>query len=99
MEKLFVYGTLQDPVVQKRVFGRVVTMRHDTLEGFKKGKIKLSSGTYFIAIPQKGASIDGTVLEATPEEIGLMDEYETSAYARTKVKLKSGGTAWVYCQP
>jgi gamma-glutamylcyclotransferase (GGCT)/AIG2-like uncharacterized protein YtfP len=99
MEKLFTYGTLQDPFIQQRVFGRVATMQHDTLEGFKKGIITLSGSTYFIAIREQGAKMSGKVLEATPEEMILLDEYETSAYTRIKVTLKSGITAWVYCRP
>src|SRR5690242_4066903 len=99
MQHVFTYGTLQDPAIQLRVFGRVPVMHDDVLDGFKKGTIMFGSKEYFIAIKNPVSQIVGKVLEATTNEMKLMDEYETDAYKRSKVTLRSGKQAWVYCQP
>jgi gamma-glutamylcyclotransferase (GGCT)/AIG2-like uncharacterized protein YtfP len=96
MEQLFVYGTLQLPDVQQRILGRVVNGTPDTLEGFTRGNITLGVATYFIAVEQAGASIDGIVLELTPDELERADRYETDDYRRFRVMLRSGKEVWVY---
>ncbi len=96
MEHLFVYGTLQDPAVQQRVIGRIIAGKPDTLEGFFRSRIALGDGIFPIVIPRHGSSVDGLLLEVTPEELGRMDIYETRAYRRIWVTLKSGIETWVY---
>ena len=96
MEQLFVYGTLQDPAVQQRVIGRTTTGKPDTLDGFFKSRIALGDGIFPIVIPRHGASVEGLVLDITPEELARMDIYETSAYRRIWVTLRSGLEVWVY---
>lgn len=96
MERLFVYGTLQDSPVQQRVIGRIIAGTPDTLEGFFKSRMAMSDGIFPIVIPRHGNSVDGLVLEVTPEELQRMDIYETSAYRRIWVTLRSGLEAWVY---
>jgi gamma-glutamylcyclotransferase (GGCT)/AIG2-like uncharacterized protein YtfP len=99
MEKIFVYGTLQDPAVQQRVIGRVVTLRSDKLNGYKIGRVKINGNEYPIAIVSCTDQITGNVLEVTKKELLLMDEYETKAYKRISVTLASGQSAWLYCRP
>ncbi|HSE61405.1 MAG TPA: gamma-glutamylcyclotransferase family protein [Candidatus Saccharimonadales bacterium] len=99
MERLFTYGTLQDPEVQKQVFGRVADMHSDALKGYRKSVIKLKGKVYPIAVYDASSLIEGMTLEATQEEILMMDKYETSAYKRIEVTLASGQRAWVYCRP
>ena len=98
MEKLFTYGTLQIPEIQQRVFGRIVGLKSDTLDGFFKTDITLHDGTFFIIVEQPGSQVEGQVIEVTPEELGLIDRYETDAYRRIRVTLNSGDSAWVYCE-
>lgn len=98
MEKLFVYGTLTQPGVQRAVIGRVIVGTPDTLDGYYKGEIKLGLRTYPIARPRPGARIAGLVLEVTPEELARCDRYETDAYRRVRVTLASGVEAWVYAE-
>lgn len=98
-ERLFVYGTLQIPTVQQVVFGRSIMGMPDTLTGFRKAEIMLGLHRYPIAVRDVDSQIDGLLLELTPEELKRGDEYETIAYERIRVKLKSGIEAWVYCQP
>ncbi len=97
MERLFTYGTLQDPAVQQRLLGRVANMRADTLLDFKKVQIEINGSYYFIAVKSKGTRLSGKVLAVTKEEIIRMDEYETDAYRRVKTRLESGLVAWLYC--
>ncbi len=96
MELLFVYGTLQEAEVQRRIIGREVTGTPDTLDGFYKSKIAMSDGVFPLIIPKHGSSVSGRVLEVTAEELRRMDIYETSAYRRFWVTLHSGREAWVY---
>lgn len=98
MEKVFVYGTLQDPNVQKKVLKRTCVLEEDLLTGYRKGQVQINGNTYPIAIVSKNNKVHGKVLEATKEEVLLLDEYETAAYKRIRVSLASGQTAWVYCR-
>jgi gamma-glutamylcyclotransferase (GGCT)/AIG2-like uncharacterized protein YtfP len=96
MEYLFVYGTLQVPKVQESVFGRSVTGTPDILDGFARSTISFGEMTYFIVVEQASEQVEGMVLEITPEELVRADRYETSAYRRFRVTLRSGTEAWVY---
>lgn len=96
MELLFVYGTLQDPAVQERIIGRVVKGSPDTLEGFFKSQMSMPEGIYPLVIPRHGYEVYGMLLEVTDEELRRMDVYETTAYRRVRVQLRSGRESWVY---
>ena len=95
MQNLFVYGTIKDPEVQKKVIGRVAESRNDSLEGYSKSSIVLKGITYSILV--KGTEeIEGVVLLVTEEELKKLDVFETKAYRRVMEKLRSGASAWVY---
>jgi gamma-glutamylcyclotransferase (GGCT)/AIG2-like uncharacterized protein YtfP len=96
MEKLFTYGTLQDPAVQMAVFYRVVEGIPDTLDGYFKSEIKIGFGVYPIIIPDPDSYVEGQFIEVTPEELALIDRYEGAEYRRIAVTLKSGVVTWVY---
>ncbi len=96
MEKLFVYGTLQNPDTQISVFGRATPGRPDSLPDFAKEEIVLDGTAYFTVRPRSGHSVSGMVLEVTSDELKRGDIYETDAYHRITVTLTSGATAWVY---
>lgn len=98
MEQLFVYGTLQDPEVQRRVIGREIAGTPDVLDDYFKSEIVMSDGTFPIIVPEAGKSVGGKVLDVTPEELERMDIYETSAYRRIRVTLRSGQETWVYAE-
>jgi gamma-glutamylcyclotransferase (GGCT)/AIG2-like uncharacterized protein YtfP len=95
VELLFVYGTLKEPEVQSRVIGRIIKGIPDTLNGYTKSTITINNNTYPI-ISQGEGNVEGLILEVTTEELKKLDEYETSAYKRKKVTLKSGKEAWAY---
>ncbi len=97
-KKIFVYGTLQQPEVQTKVIGRVVKSTPDTLSGFRKSTIEIDGDVYPIIEEDSNSDeeIDGLVLDIEEEELKNLDEYETNAYRREKVTLKSGLLVWVY---
>ena len=95
-EKIFVYGTLSDPEVQKHVFGRVVSSVICVLDGYKRSKILIDGDIYPIIIPRKKGKVLGSIIEVTTSELKKIDKYETSAYRRKKVVLKNNLVAWVY---
>lgn len=97
MEKLFVYGTLQDPATQISVFGRVTPGRPDNLPDFAKEEIVLDGTAYFTVRPRSGHTVSGMVLDVSIDELKRSDIYETDAYHRISVMLASGAAAWVYC--
>jgi len=99
MEQLFVYGTLKDPLVQKKVIGKAVQGILDILEGFAISRIKLGNVVYPILIRKNGSEAKGLVISVTPKELKLIDDYETNAYERQKAVLKSGKAAWAYVEP
>ena len=99
MERFFVYGTLRDPKTQLEVFGRIAEMHSDKLPNFIKQTVEINNNLYPIAAKSKGNFIEGKVIEATPEELLLIDKYETSAYERVEVHLASEKKAWVYRKP
>lgn len=105
-ERLFIYGTLIDPDVQIRVFGRTTSGSREILENYALSSITLledaellSHGTYPMIIPNMGSEVVGFVIEVTPLELNQIDIYETEAYERACVKVKSGLKVWVYRQP
>ena len=98
-ERLFVYGTLKDPLVQQAVFGRVVEGKPDTLAGFTKSPIRLGTNTYPIIQPDLLSRVDGMLIEVTERELALIDRYEGDDYARKQITLESGVRAWAYCAP
>lgn len=95
MQPLFVYGTLQMPAVQLRLYGRTISGQPDTLHGFRRAMILLD-GLYPIAVPDPHSSISGAVLLLTAAELQTTDAYEGPAYQRSPVLLASGSEAWVY---
>jgi gamma-glutamylcyclotransferase (GGCT)/AIG2-like uncharacterized protein YtfP len=97
-ESLFVYGTLMNPLVQQRVFGRTAPGVADRLVGYRKDLIHLGSGVYPIIRPEAGAVVEGFVIHVTAAELALIDYYEGNAYRRKKVTLVSGRKAWVYAE-
>ena len=44
-------------------------------------------------------SVAGTVFMIRPDELAILDDYETDAYLRVQITLRSGLVAWVYRQP
>lgn len=99
MHLLFVYGTLREPEVQKKIIGREIEGTLDSLLGYNISKIEINNNTYPIILKKIDSSVRGLVLPITLKELQLIDEYETEAYQRIQVTLKSGKEAYVYVKP
>lgn len=98
MELLFVYGTLRDAAVQRRVYGREVPSKPDTLYGYRRSQVWSGDDFYPIAVLDVEGMIDGFVLSLTDDEMARGDAYEGDEYRRLRVTLRSGTEAWVYCE-
>lgn len=98
-EELFSYGSLRQADVQKQIIGRTIIEIPDSLDGYNTSTIELYGRTYPILITDKDHSINGVVLSISPDELAKIDEYETDAYQRVKVTLRSGKSVWVYQKP
>lgn len=96
MERVFTYGTLQYADVQQYLLGRCLDMQPDHLQGFRAESIHLGRRRYPIAVPDPHQCIHGQVVHVRPQELGILDHYETAAYERIQVTLASGCRAWVY---
>lgn len=96
VDKLFVYGTLRFSHIQQQILGRTIEGQADMLPDFMKSKIKIDKKNYPIAVYYPGRYIKGLVLSIEDNELSLLDKYETNAYRREQVNLKSGQTTWAY---
>jgi hypothetical protein len=106
-ERLFSYGTLQLPEVQRATFGRLLEGAPDALVGFKQDLVEITdpdvlakSGERFHPIVMRSENpsdrVGGTVFAVTPAELAAADEYEVGDYERVEVTLASGIRASVY---
>ncbi len=105
--RLFSYGTLQKPDVQRKTFGRTLEGRHDAVIGYRVETLKITdaavietsgSDEHPILVPSltPGAQIEGSVFVVSASELAAADDYEVDEYTRIEVPLASGRTAWVY---
>ncbi|MEY4744221.1 MAG: hypothetical protein RL272_166 [Candidatus Parcubacteria bacterium] len=95
-EKLFAYGTLRDGDIRKALFGGRPAGTPDALEGFTKTTTSIGGATYPNIVPADGGEVEGELMEVDEETLARVDGYETGAYARKRMTLKSGAQAWVY---
>jgi len=100
MERIFSYGTLQDPSVQTQWIGRPLNGEPDSVKGFRLEEIDIDKEVFWILVPDKKTKqiICGQVLEITKKELQAFDEYEGEAYQRSLLTMMTGRTAWVYHQ-
>jgi hypothetical protein len=105
VNRLFSYGTLQLREVQLANFGRELEGEPDALEGYVLSTVMIGDPTvvevsglaeHLILVPGDGPPIEGVAFELSDEELQKADAYETSAYQRIEVVLKSGRHAFVY---
>lgn len=99
MEHLFTYGTLQDEQVQQYLFGRTLPGYQDSLLGFKR----LENAVYqryplVVKTENTKDEVHGMAYEVSFSDLKKADIYETTAYKREKITLKSGKKAWVYLE-
>ena len=95
-QKLFIYGTLKDNDVGKALFGGKPHGVPDVLEGFTKTVTDIQGVEYPNIAPKLGDEVAGEVIEVSEETLKHVDAYETDAYDRRMMTLKSGTQAWAY---
>ena len=75
MDKLFVYGTLNDPYVRRLVTGETLPVKDAILYNYRR--VHPKSG-YPIAVPWSGSKIEGAVIyNITPDILKKLDDYES----------------------
>lgn len=104
MEKLFSYGTLRSKEIQMRLFNKVLTGAQDQLLGYKLKSLQIEEefgmADYVVVVASENPAdiIHGVVFNVTPSDLAKVDLFESNAYRRVQVTLKSGTTAWVYLE-
>ena len=71
MEKLFVYGTLQDSHVQHSLLGREILGQTDSLQGYSINFVLLPP--YPVAMPDDNGQIDGQILDLSTDELEKLE--------------------------
>ncbi|MEV4440725.1 GDSL-type esterase/lipase family protein [Streptomyces sp. NPDC049577] len=102
---LFSFGTLLDQHVQNALFGRTVPTTAASLAGYTtrpltitdESVIATSGRDVHLTLERKlGGTVEGAILRLSDQELAAADEYEVADYARRRVLLSSGETAWAY---
>lgn len=97
MERLFIYGTLQDSEVQLEVLGRTCEGKYALLDNYILMRDWNVEGTAYPRLwPHSAGCVIGQIIEVTQDELKILDEYETDAYTRETVYLKNDGLIQTY---
>ena len=96
---LFSYGSLQQEGVQKEILHRRLLGNKDMAQGYSISTKKFM-GQYPMAVPSGHSSdeIAGISFNVSFVELYWIDQYETAAYKRVPIVLKSGKRAWIYIE-
>jgi gamma-glutamylcyclotransferase (GGCT)/AIG2-like uncharacterized protein YtfP len=97
-DELFVYGSLMEPDLRRRLLGREVSAQRAYLRDFEHRR-----ADYFYVVRQPGATVEGLVLGAlSPGEFSALDRYEEvpRLYTREQLAIHSVDgrprRAWIY---
>ena len=93
MNTIFTYGTLQEPLVQQSLIGRVAELRDATIEGFE---MQTAYGGNYLALVSGEGEVEGKVFDVSDEELEIFDRYEGPAYRRITVFTLQGDETFVY---
>ena len=102
MPHLFAYGTLQDPKLQQKLFGKILEGKSAILKGYHLGKITIPKnevGSIYPAIrisENNTDKVSGYLYEITEEELEKAVDYEGDQYELIEVTLESGTKAMVF---
>ncbi len=108
--RLFSYGTLKLPEVQRVTFGRLLEGAADVLPGYRLEALTITdpevvrvSGLAVHRIARRTGdpadTIAGVAFALTAAELAATDAYEMDAYVRVQVRLASGVAAFAYVAP
>jgi gamma-glutamylcyclotransferase (GGCT)/AIG2-like uncharacterized protein YtfP len=109
MHRLFSYGTLQLPDVQREVFGGPVAGEADALVGYVLDEIEIADpgvvGLSGIAVHKIARAtgdpadrVPGVVFTIDDAQLARADAYEGENYVRVEVDLASGRRAFLYAR-
>ncbi|WP_316633576.1 gamma-glutamylcyclotransferase family protein [uncultured Flavobacterium sp.] len=104
MEQLFSYGTLRSKQIQMQIFNKVLTGTPDQLLGYKLKSLQIEEefgmADYVVVVASEIPAdiIHGVVFNVSDSDLAKVDLFESNAYKRVQVKLKSGTTAWIYME-
>ena len=96
LEELFVYATLNDKNLQKKIINRIPESNKDTLKKHYIEYFKNKGENYAFIKSDAKKEVNGLVLLVNQWELKKFDKYEGSLYQRQKVFLESGKIAWMY---
>ena len=104
MTSLFVYGTLMNRKVRRKLLGRTFSGQPAVLSNFTLIRTPANFGYYPIAVPRKNGTVSGLILRGlTSRDFEILDEYEEvgrGPYQRIVVSVKLEGgesiTAFLY---
>jgi gamma-glutamylcyclotransferase (GGCT)/AIG2-like uncharacterized protein YtfP len=91
-ETLFVYGTLENPIIRSVMCRCVTVASNATLTDYRQAGLNI--------IPSPGELVTGELIRLSPQELSRLDRYEDvpNNYIRKAVEI-DGDTVWVYLQP
>lgn len=95
--RLFVYGTLLDPLQLRRFAGRSLAMRDAALRGWRRARLH---GTPFPTLRRARAVVPGALIDVDAATLRRLDAYEGKRYRRLTVTARTNGRsclamAWV----
>ena len=99
LDRVFVYGTLQDDETVRRITGRTFPKVKGRLDGYRR-MVPTPGFPYPYAIAQEGAFLAGSLLVGVdPASLLRLDAYEGGFYVRRRVMAATDGgqcEAWLY---
>jgi gamma-glutamylcyclotransferase (GGCT)/AIG2-like uncharacterized protein YtfP len=99
MNKIFCYGTLQDPQIQMELIDRVCIGNIDSIDGFVvlRDYVDPDDGiAYPRLVEMSNGCVYGHIYKFSDDEITKLDEYETEMYTRRYLKTNKGELVQVY---
>lgn len=99
MIKLFSYGTLYQSGIQISEFGKRFKVEPDLdyISGWDLVKVQINGTKYDIAVEgEKECIVMGAIVHIPENMIDKVDEYETKAYKRIKIKTLCGNECQMY---
>lgn len=99
-QKLFCYGTLQDPAVFLRITGKTACYQTATLDGFVRYRVSGADYPGVISSGHPNTPLEGLLVSRLGrQELKLLDAFEGELYERVLVPVESEGRrhdAWLY---
>jgi len=96
MVNLFVYGTLRNPSLRKKLLKRHIDHLPGKLRKYKKIFIKYKGEKYPLIIKSRKSNVNGFIFKVNNNDLKILDNYEDKIYKRVKVNLNDGLKAYVY---